>query len=289
MAAAWGTFREAGFVAWIILLVGLIALAASAATLLMVAARARVAPWLAMATMVLGAMAAGLGGAGVLYGRSVVDRVLGGGVVSPVQAERIRRQGYLEARSAAKVGLFFAHLPIAVGLTMFLRRRKSDGAPLPGAPAPALEGPGLGLPIGVTAGAVMAYTLALVGLRAPLPGRDIPVDDPLWRVLEEIDAVLHIEDRPGNDLGLACSRLESALPLDPAQPSPSLMPDFPAAARKCLDDRRKRAAELVGAQRVQRELEAIVRSGLAQRDPESRRRAEADLAEIRSAPADGAR
>src|SRR5262245_21103347 len=124
MQRLWETSGEAGPVAGLVLIVGLVGALTSIVALLLVATRSSAAIRIGAVAAVLGAAAAGLGGAGVVHRRSITEAAIAGDHVRPLLKERLRREGYREARSAAKIGLLFAALPLLAGATaMFVGLR----------------------------------------------------------------------------------------------------------------------------------------------------------------------
>src|SRR5204863_2486631 len=132
----------------------------------------------------------------------------------PTQAERIRREGYLEARSCAKFGTGFALLPLLAGaLAIFAaprRRNEPPPAPFggfatPGTPTATPDGgtgAGAFSALGVAGLLVLADVLVLA---RPLPGRALDVSDPAWQLLDARDEI------DGGDLAEGCRDLETAL------------------------------------------------------------------------------
>ncbi len=272
MHVAWEEFRNAGWIAFVILLVGAAAIPATIAAVAMAASGSKNARYAGIAAVVLGSMCAGLGATGVLLGRRMTEGAVAGESISPVMKERIRRMGYLESRSAARVGLFFATLPLLAGAAAIgvgMMRARSGGAKPPApAPAPfgrpgsgpfdppgngpfgppggALIGPGgasepaaaegLALPAGVLVMGLASAGAAFTLLKTPLPGRDLDPNDSTWSLLEAIETI----DR--GDLAQGCKDLEDAfghamVPPDgePLYADPAKVPAYPGAVARCIE------------------------------------------------------
>lgn len=261
----WETFKEIGPLAWPIVAAGALGSLASILALILAAKRAPRALHVAVAATALGALAALLGGAGVLYLRRVTEAAIVDTQASPLEAEKLRREGYAEARRPARLGLWCAAFPLLAGTAaMFAARRRR----------PSLEAAGLALPIGMTVAGLLSAGGAAAGASAPLPGRAIPLDAPDWVLLEHVE---HVQKAEGSEALLAaCRRLE--IDLEDGLSSP--IAELPAAARRCVEDRVAQAVILAPIERVHRALEAIARSPLTQRDPEAVRMVQHDLAEV---------
>jgi hypothetical protein len=227
MHSAWQTFREAGWVAWIILMFGLVGFVAAIAAALLAAMRSRASLWAGIAAAVLGALTAGLGGLGVMAGRNTVERAIAGDSVRPLFKERIRREGYREAQSAAKVGLFFAAFPLLAGAIAMLtapRRREEDGGDM-----------GSAVPLVITGVGVLSAGFAFLEMRAPLPGRDIPADDPVWQLMDHADTAQTSSDE--DEIVRACGRLADLLAAKTVPDADARVPDLAAAEARCVEKR----------------------------------------------------
>jgi hypothetical protein len=271
------TFREVGLLAWPIFVAGALGSLVSIVALLLAAKRAPSALRVAVAATVLGALAALFGGAGVLYLRHVTEAAIVDTRASPLQAEKLRREGYGEARRPARLGLLCAAFPLLAGtFAMFAgrRRRPSLEAALADPDVVRPARPGLALPIVMTVAGVLSAGVSAAGATAPLPGRAIPLDAADWMVLEHVELIQKAEG--SEELLVACRRLE--LDLEDGLASP--IPELPAVARRCVEDRVAQAAILAPIERVHRALEAIARSPLAQRDAPTLQMVQRDLDEV---------
>lgn len=174
--------KNSGFPGLGVLLLGVLGLLCGAAALIFLLMRDRSTRYIGAAAVVIGTLCA-LGGVGGTYwGRAMTRDAVASVGLDPIQRERITRVGYMEARSASRLGLACAALPMLAGALALLLgpRRPRSAAPGPfadmsraAAPAPAPdEGGGLALPAILlsVAGLSAASAVAVVG--APLPGRD---------------------------------------------------------------------------------------------------------------------
>ena len=241
--------RNSGFVGYLLLFLGMIGIGIALGAVAALAGKSRAARGLGAAAVILGAVIA-LGGAGGAYfGRSQVERAIEGESVSPVTKERIRRAGYAESRSAARLGLGCAVVPIGAGAIALLAgsaRRRDAGA---GAGA----GSSWTLVAALLAFAGVTVMAGMVPLMGPLPGRDL--DDATWRALEAGAEVLSAEKRgaagegaPGaaDDIGRRCRRLEEVIGETRGVADPK---DLRAAADRCIDVGIQRALTLPEGQR----------------------------------------
>lgn len=273
MTSMWEILREAGPVAWLIVPGGLLGALGAVVALILGVFCPRGAFRLGALVAGAGILCAGLGGAGVAQVRLATDRGIAAAEASPVRAEKIRRGGYRDARSAAGLGLIFAALPLLAGLTaMFVGRRRWDAI---AAPDEADVGaPGVRVPVAVAALGVISSGFALSALSAPLPGRNIPLDENAWTFLDTVEAVQRAATTDRTQL--ACIRLELDLVNEPRR-SP---PELPAVARKCVDARVAAAVLQPSLGQVRRALEAARWSALVRRFPELGSVVQADLDEV---------
>jgi hypothetical protein len=233
--------------------VGLLLALASGVT---VVAFRRAALRVGTAALLAGAVVMGLGAAVTLRGRAKADERAAAADLEPVR-ERVRRQGYEEARVASIGGLLLGIFPLIAGAAAVLasgaqpagRRRPvralrqskplEASPPAPGEPAPAskrlLFG---GLP------ALAAGALAALAVSAEIPGRDL--DKAAWNLLEH-----EAQIRAGR-MSEGCPGLERDLrSLGRAEAEP-LVKDLAGLADACLrrhleasPDRAAAAAELL--------------------------------------------
>jgi hypothetical protein len=242
-------------------------LAAVAAAILTVR-RARAALWVGALATLLGAACATSGGLRAHWMRMLTDAETDIDAQSPIQAEQVRRAGYREARNPAALGLLLAAVPLAGGVAaMFAgrKRRAATGAPRQSA----------SVPIGATVLGVASAGFAVTWLAAPLPGREFPVGDASWEVLEDVEVIQQAEEGSAK-LDRACARLDQDLAGIRTAPTP----DLPAAIRRCGEDRIARAVLQSPLFKVQRDLEGVATSRLARRDPEVARLVKRDLDEV---------
>jgi hypothetical protein len=271
MTSLWELFREAGPVAWLVVPTGLAGALGGLAALVLGVLRPRQAYRLGLAAAGAGILCAGLGGAGVAQGRLATDRAIAAADPEPAAAERLKHEGYRDARSAAGVGLMFAVLPLLAGVAAMLagRRRWTAAEGEPEA-AP----PGARVPVGVGALGVVASGFALAALSAPLPGH---------RPLDREDATIFAEDLDavqravGDERILrACAELEADLGNEPRRTPPALH----AAAARCVEARVAQAAILSPLSLVRRALEVTLASAVVRRFPDLAAPVKANLEEV---------
>ncbi len=107
--------KEGGWGAWLALLLGLVGLLVGAGAGVTLLFSRRGAFWVGVASLVIATMASGVGLLGMVSGRHRTDAALMA-LDSQTAAERIRREGYLEAAQAAKVGFGASLVPLLFGL-----------------------------------------------------------------------------------------------------------------------------------------------------------------------------
>lgn len=106
--------QEAGAIGYLAIALGGLGITSGLFAFIALLGKSPSAFTLGVATLLIGAAAAGAGIGGTFYGRSQVERAVGY-VESNVDKERIIRQGYKEAQSSSWLGLFAALLPLALG------------------------------------------------------------------------------------------------------------------------------------------------------------------------------
>lgn len=267
MNVIWMEFRNGGWPNLLILLFGVLGFAVALLAAALAASRSRAALPAGMASALLAAFIAALGILGVLWGRNMTNQAILGESISPLQKERIQRAGYDESRSCARFALAFGALPLLAGAAAMAvgvaQRRKADreraaqpawgdaatfgppGAQL--APSPLGPAPGQSASGGGAVGAAVIFgigALAMVGTAVPLfgklPGRDLPIGDPTWGLLEAQ------HDITRGDLTEGCRRLDESVggtrdifghggPSSGTAADRSQVPDFDGLCAKCVD------------------------------------------------------
>jgi hypothetical protein len=225
MSTLWDTFREGGFMNWILLLFGLVGAMAAFVAFILAAMRSRAALPVGAGVILFGALIAGLGLVGMSMGRRSVENVLAGEAISAGMKERIRRAGYAESLSCVKFGLGFSALPILAGalamLSGALRRSedsepgapRADAAPpgaAPPSPRESSRKPSFALPAVALGVAGLILVADFVALATPLPGRAIDESDKDSASLEEPSAAADPANDPPNPLGEAPEAPEEA-------------------------------------------------------------------------------
>lgn len=201
------------------------------------ALRHRAAFWAGAFALVLGATSAGLGAMGLVLGRARTDGALSGEGIDPSQKAHIRRVGYEESRSAARIGLVFAALPLlggALAVVVGATRKKSGAGGEPGGR--------LGIGLGLCGAAALPVAGAFVGLVRPLPGPPLDANDPTWWLMGAVERVL--DPARADGLDRACRDLEEQIGATRSSDSgevltadASMVPKLPDAARRCVDHR----------------------------------------------------
>jgi hypothetical protein len=302
MHVIWEEFKNGGWPNLVIVLFGLLGVAVAVLAAALAAARSRAALPAGMASVLLAAFIAAIGLLGVMWGRSRTNEALLGESISPSQKERIQRAGYDESRSCSRFALAFGALPLlfgaaamAVGVT---QRRKAaleraakpawgDAATFgpPGAqltPSPLGPAPGQSASGSGAVGAAVVFgigALAMIGATVPLfgklPGRDLPLDDPTWGLLEAQ------HDITRGDLTEGCRALDQSIggtrdiygyggPSSGRAADRSQVPDFDGLCAKCVDHWIDEAMRASGSDR-RIKLEKIKQSKLTINDEQLKR------------------
>jgi len=242
--------RNAGFVGYLLLLLGMVGFVFAALSIAFSASRQTAAKIIGLVTLALAGLIAFGGALGTMYGRRVTESAITGLVSSELIAEKVRRAGYEEARSASKLALMFAVLPLVAGAIAALsspKRKKEPSGPYDAPPAmPEPEGGAILAPIVLLGIDMMGIAGATLLLLAPLPGRDWAFEDPTWDLAEEVEAIMKstAEGSARELVGSGmlsndpCQRLDRLL--DPRTTPPARsedVPDTAAAASKCVSQR----------------------------------------------------
>src|SRR5262245_40698354 len=137
MSALWEQFRMGGWPNWIIRLLGMLGMALALVAVILTASRSSAARPLGIAAVAFATAIAGVGVLGVLWGHHMVEGAISGAAVRPTLKERIRRQGYIEAKSCAKFGIGLSLLPLVAGALAICGapRRRAPERPYGGVPA----------------------------------------------------------------------------------------------------------------------------------------------------------
>ncbi|MEO8799642.1 MAG: hypothetical protein ABI551_17240 [Polyangiaceae bacterium] len=118
MASLWMSFRECGFMAFVILFLSVLGLVAAVASLAVVLAvqNRRLAIGVSLVTLLLGISSLAAGAMGQAWGRGVVEKAIAG--LSPEEVTVIRAQGYKEAGQCVSLGEGGGALPLVFGLVL---------------------------------------------------------------------------------------------------------------------------------------------------------------------------
>src|SRR5688572_8584904 len=125
-----GFFIQCGGPAWLMLLLGLPALALALAAVLAAGLSPRVAAWLAVSGMVAALVTTAVGIVGTQMGRARVDSAVSGASLNARDRENIRELGYQEAQQCTNMGLGIGSFPLllaAIALTTALVRKRAPG------------------------------------------------------------------------------------------------------------------------------------------------------------------
>ncbi|MBW2528442.1 MAG: AgmX/PglI C-terminal domain-containing protein [Deltaproteobacteria bacterium] len=249
MTWLWEHVMMAGWAAWLILLLTIVGWGVAVGTLIAAAVGSKAAREAGWASLVVATLCTGLGLGGMQLGRATVDEVVGSASIAPSQRARIKRQGYLETRSAVLLGLMGCAVPLVAGgvgtVVGTIRRRKAagppktaaDAAPPPaGAPPEAKGGSGgSGWLVSVALGvlALLCVAGSAAAMMAPLPGPDLDVHDPAWALMGAVDEI------EAGQLDTGCAELER---IEATRPRGSAASDrhvegLEAAVDKCIDAR----------------------------------------------------
>jgi hypothetical protein len=129
MSQIWSTFRDCGFIAWLILLAGALGLAVGGvAVILALVAKGKVGLYAGLGSIVIAVGCLGLGAAGMFTGQSRTDGAISGESIDPSMKERIREEGYRESRQCVSVGGVNAAVPLLAGVVaviIAMSRRRS--------------------------------------------------------------------------------------------------------------------------------------------------------------------
>lgn len=220
MGSVWMAFRDGGWPNFVIVFFGLVGLVAGLAAAITAAVGGRAARALGVVAVALAVVVLGLGAFGVVHGRGQADRATEdpGSGLARAQLERIRRVGYLEARSCAKFGLGAALVPLLGGaIALHLGRRRAGQQP-----------PSVAVPAALLGGAVLVAAGDVALLQQKLPGREYAYDDPMWQILAAEEEIA------GGRLMLGCATLRGTID---AGADPSRIPDLRRVADMCVDAR----------------------------------------------------
>jgi hypothetical protein len=125
MVEIWKTFQEGGGMNYFVLMLGMPALIIGVACCVLAARRSANGRLLGAIALALVVAIAGVGAAGVIWGRVQTDGALEGANVDDAFRERIRAKGYSEAMGCAKFAGAFSVVPLIGGLSaVFAAKRR---------------------------------------------------------------------------------------------------------------------------------------------------------------------
>lgn len=108
------SFRECGWPAFVAAGAGTLAILMAVTALSMALVKPRLGLTLGIVAMAMSIGPAGVGFAGMFYGRQQVDAIVTSGIVSADKAEDIRAVGYYEAGQCVSVGATIAVVPFVM-------------------------------------------------------------------------------------------------------------------------------------------------------------------------------
>lgn len=234
-----------GWLSRVVLALGVLGLALSLGCTLVLLAWRRAARAAGVVTLLVAAGAMGLAAAGAQARRAEADRAADAADLAP-RRERLRRDGYTEARVVALGGLVLGAFPLIAGTAAVLagggaRRRAGARARRGDAPGAGGASPGQGVASGgwtvpvALGAAALGAALALLAARAEIPGREL--DKAAWEVLE------HEAQIEAGRMEEGCSGLERDLrSLGPAEAAP-IARDMKALAAACIGHRLAQAGK----------------------------------------------
>ena len=124
--------RECGFVAYVVLALGLLAVVVALVAVSIAILKPRIGLVLSVLALAVSCGAPGAGVAGTLWNRSKIEDALSGASVDPSQRERIREIGQAEAAQCTTLGLGTGALPLllsiaALGVAFMRRKARPEG------------------------------------------------------------------------------------------------------------------------------------------------------------------
>jgi hypothetical protein len=170
------------------------------------------------------------------------------------------------------VGIAGAAIPLIAGVAAAFAapRRRPEDDDLPPGVLPPLR---IAVPLGLTAAGALVAWVGIEVARAPIPGRPLAVDDPLWDVL---DAVESLREAQGTDETLArCHRLGALIDAGSARQATErslgdralgAAPDLRALGTQCVPLTLRKAMAKPLDQALG-ELEALTKSFFVKSDP----------------------
>lgn len=182
-------------------------------------------------TIAFGALAAGLGLFGTVFGKIHLEKALAN--IDPGDAERIRQIGFQEAQGASLVGFGASVLPLLFSAVVLIAaRRRGSAAPVVSAlvqPREESPAPMAGVAFAFLGVGAMLSVGALVMSRLPLPtGRhNLAIDDhDGWALASAVGRAIHDPEQ-------GCGRLDEALTRF-SDPPPATI-DWRPTASACVE------------------------------------------------------
>jgi hypothetical protein len=274
------TFRQAGPLGWILVLLGAYGALVAVAALVDAAGRARDAWRIGPVALALGIACAGAGAAGTLWGRRATDEAIvrAGADLGPLESRHRRTLGYEEAGAAARIGLGLAAFPLLAGAVAMMRRpRRTEDEEIVEAIVerwPTMHGRATMLAAGA-----LSLGVGLVAVAAPVPHHRMVLDAKAWEVLDALQLIQGDEGR--RQVLWGCRKLEIALPDGVRPPGTVDAGAVRAASRVCVEERIQEAAVQSDLREIVARLEALGRSSFVKRDPEMAKPVEAAMHEVR--------
>ncbi len=266
MRILWAAIQEAGALGWVMVVLGEVGVVAAFVAVLLPSWRRR----MAVVATVFGAAAAIAGGAGVVRGRAATDQAIAveRDALRPVERLRARREGYVNARRLAEIGLCCGALPLLLGVVAAFaatRRRPAFDAADPEVDLSRFLRPRRGLAIGTAFAAVTASGFAAAARLEPVPGYDPIAEHATREIQERVADVEHAADR--DCLLDTCVKLETALGEYGTSFDRAGAPGLPKVAHRCVEEAVQRAVLRSPISSVRDALVGMSGSAFVKQDP----------------------
>lgn len=124
--------RECGFMAYVVLALGLLAVVVGLVAVSIAILAPRIGLVVSVLALAVSCGVPGAGAAGTMWNRSKIEDALAGASVDPAQKERIREIGQAEAAQCTTLGLGAGALPLllsiaALGAAFMRRKSRPEG------------------------------------------------------------------------------------------------------------------------------------------------------------------
>lgn len=271
---------------WLLLGASALGSFAALAALIALSRRPRAAQWLAAGAIFFAVGCSSLGAADAWRALSTVsaERVYDADILSPQQRRRLRR-AYVQAQAPARLALLASAFPLVAGAALMFaaaRRRVALAAPPADPDIPFTPRAKLGIPVVFSLAGFVAAALPASALYDRIPD-----DDPIAaRAADHLDADLARVHKAAEheDILAACASLEDDLDARSDSLDPGVIPELPAAARRCVEEQIQHALLNQHVDSIRWQLRDLQRGVLVESDPELRRLVESAAAEVANLP-----